>query len=76
VIWATVIFGSLEIVQQWQYLRDEIGHDGEPHDFILLLTTEARKQVVLRLDRDRVNFEGPVPCYLGVLHANNAGMLP
>jgi len=49
-IWATIMFGPLVITQQWRHLRDEIGHDSEKHDFIVLLTTEDRRQVVVALN--------------------------
>jgi hypothetical protein len=75
-IWATVIFGPLRITQQWKLLRDEIGHDSEKHDFIELLITHDKKQVVIMLDSKAINAEGPVPCYLGELHAGHAGLLP
>ena len=75
-IWATIMFGPLVITQQWRHLRDEIGHDSEKHDFIVLLTTEDRRQVVVELDQKLINFDGPTPCYLGTLHANAAGFLP
>ena len=75
-IWATVIFGPLRITQKWYLLRDEIGHDSKPHDFILLLTTEERKSVVIMLETESINFDGPTPCYLGELHAGHAALLP
>lgn len=75
-IWAKVDFGKVRIMQQWKLLQDEIGDDSEPHDFIQILVAGNQKQLVIQLEKDSIYLNGAEPCYLGILKASDAVILP